>query len=146
MYPDVPPIAEPLPILIWPLFPLLAVPELNASSPLSPLKPAFADLITIAPLDDGKLSPLLINTDPPVSALVVPEMNSMSPPDPLFPSPTSIAIIPPVPPIASPVPNRSAPVLPLLEVPELKVRTPLTPLAPLFSDLIEIAPLVVKLP
>ena len=58
--PPLPLVAAPLPTEIDPLLPELDVPELNTSRPLTPVTPAFAVLIEIAPLVLDDPAPLLI--------------------------------------------------------------------------------------
>jgi hypothetical protein len=53
---------------------------------------------------------------------------------------------PPVPPEDAPDPIDTDPVVPELDVPELKLSRPLTPAAPAFAVLIVTAPLVVAVP
>jgi hypothetical protein len=55
-------------------------------------------------------------------------------------------IAPALPPVAAPVPIEIEPLVPELDVPELKTSTPLTPLSPLFAVRIVIAPLELALP
>jgi hypothetical protein len=55
-------------------------------------------------------------------------------------------ILPALPAVADPVPIEIDPVLPELDVPELKTSTPLTPKFPALAVLIVIAPLVLAMP
>ena len=64
--PAFPVVAAPEPIEIDPVEPELDVPELNTSTPLTPLSPALAVLIVIAPLVLEMPSPVLTPIAPPV--------------------------------------------------------------------------------
>jgi hypothetical protein len=68
--PPVPAVAAPLPIAIAPVLPELDVPELNVSAPLKPAVPAFAVRIVIAPLVVAVPSPVVIETEPPVTTVL----------------------------------------------------------------------------
>jgi len=52
--------------------PLLAVPELKMSKPLTPLVPAFAVRMLSEPLVVDDPEPLAMLTEPPVMTLLVP--------------------------------------------------------------------------
>jgi hypothetical protein len=56
-----------------------------------------------------------------------------------------ILIIPPLPAVAAPVPIEIDPVVPELDVPELKTSTPLVPSSPALTVLTVIAPLVLAM-
>jgi len=62
------------------------------------------------------------------------------------PLPTVTEIDPPRPAVAAPVPSQICPELPLLDEPELKIKTPETPFTPEFAVRKVIAPLVVAVP
>ena len=64
--PPLPPVAAPDPIEIEPLLPELDVPELNTSTPLTPVAPALALRIVIAPLLLVMPAPPTTPTAPPV--------------------------------------------------------------------------------
>ena len=64
--PALPVVAAPEPIEIEPVLPELDVPELKTSTPLTPLSPAFAVLIVMAPLVLAMPCPLLTPIAPPV--------------------------------------------------------------------------------
>ena len=64
------------------------------------------------------------------------------PPAPLRPLPTVMLIAPPLPPVAAADPIEMEPDDPELDVPELKIRVPLTPLAPALAVRMTTAPLV----
>ena len=64
--PPFPLVAAPEPIEIDPLLPELLVPELNTSTPLTPVAPAFALRIVIAPLLLVIPAPPTTPTAPPV--------------------------------------------------------------------------------
>jgi hypothetical protein len=55
-------------------------------------------------------------------------------------------IAPPLPPVAAPEPIDTEPLVPELDVPELKTSRPLTPFVPLFALRILRLPLVVDVP
>jgi len=57
-----------------------------------------------------------------------------------------MAIEPPRPPVAAPVPIATRPLFPPLEDPELKTKSPETPATPAFTLRIDTAPLVVAVP
>jgi hypothetical protein len=65
-----PPVAPPLPIEIDPLVPEDDVPELKLSTPLTPLAPAFALRMMIAPLVVAVPLPVVNATYPPVPKTV----------------------------------------------------------------------------
>jgi hypothetical protein len=52
------------------VLPELDVPELNVSAPLKPAVPAFAVRIEIAPLVVAVPSPVVIETEPPVTTVL----------------------------------------------------------------------------
>ena len=68
--PDFPPVAAPVPMEIEPELPELDVPELNTSTPLTPVAPAFALRIVIAPLELATPAPELTPTAPPVCTVL----------------------------------------------------------------------------
>jgi len=108
---------------------------LNINIPLTPLAPAFEVWINRFPLENVELDPLTIDTRPPDAKAatedeLVPARNTTSAPIPLFPEPTVRYNAPPRPDAAAPEPIIIAPLLPELEVPVLRTRTPLTPEAP----------------
>jgi hypothetical protein len=78
----------PLPTKIAPLTPELDVPVLSTSEPLEPELPAFEDMITILPLVDTLLYPLLMLTEPPLAEDEDPDDIDRMPPDPLSLEPT----------------------------------------------------------
>ena len=80
--PPLPLVAAPLPTEIDPLLPELDVPELNTNRPLTPVTPALAVLIEIAPLVVDEPAPLLTTMWPPVTALPVPDDKLNAPPWP----------------------------------------------------------------
>jgi len=57
-----------------PVFPLLLVPVLKKSAPLTPASPAFELRITTAPLLDAVPSPDEMRTAPPVSTVLRPAL------------------------------------------------------------------------
>jgi len=144
--PPRPPDEEPDPIYKPPLLPLLAVPELNTSNPLTPLVPAFDVRILNAPLLDLDPKPVAILKLPPVTSLLSPPYMLIPPPDPLDPLPTASKIDPPRPPEDDPDPMYRAPLLPRVAVPELNTSKPLTPLVPALLVRILTAPLLVDEP
>jgi hypothetical protein len=144
--PDRPSVAAPVPILRPPLLPLLLLPELNISMPLVPSSPAFIERMVIIPLLVAVPSPLPIPTAPPVFTVLRPANIWSEPPTLLVPLPTVNNIIPERPDVAAPVPTITAPVLPLLVLPELKTNIPLVPMSPAFMVLIVIMPLLVAVP
>ena len=68
--PPVPAVAAPDPIQTVPVVPELEVPELNVSAPLAPIVPAFAVRTTIRPLVVAVPSPVVIETEPPVTTVL----------------------------------------------------------------------------
>ena len=71
--PALPLVAAPVPMEIEPLLPELVVPELNTSTPLTPVAPALAVLMLIAPLLLAMPAPLLTPTAPPVWIVLWPD-------------------------------------------------------------------------
>merc|ERR1711995_93224 len=130
MAPALPPVAVPVPIEIAPDEPELAVPELNTSTPLTPLWPALDDTIVTAPLVLAMPWPLTTPTAPPVATVLSPDATVISPPAPLLPLPTVMLTAPDLPPVDAPDPIEIEPDVPELDVPELNTSTPLTPLSP----------------
>ncbi len=78
--PDRPPVDEPVPIHSAPLFPYLAVPELNDNFPLEPVAPEFAVDIDILPELVVVPSPLRTKTSPPEDGLLRPACRRKKPP------------------------------------------------------------------
>ena len=103
-----------------PLLPVLDVPELKTRRPLTPDVPAFAVRIVTDPLLVADPAPVVMLIRPPVSTELTPDMMPTRPPAPLLPLPTVRNSDPPVPDVAAPLPMYKAPLLPLLDVPELK--------------------------
>ena len=89
-----------------------------------------------------------MNRSPPVlpSAVLRPAAIVIVPPAPLLPLPTVMLTAPPVPPEDAADPIEIDPVVPELDVPELKLSRPLVPSTPAFADLMITAPLVVAMP
>ena len=96
-----------------PELPVLAVPVLKISMPLTPLVPELMDRIVMAPLDVDVPSPLLRLTAPPVCTVLRPAYACRDPPTPLVPLPADKEIRPARPVVAAPEPRISAPLLPL---------------------------------
>ena len=67
MSPDRPEAALPVDIRSCPELPLLVVPDVNESAPLTPLFPASEDCTTMLPLDFAVPAPLTNDTEPPVA-------------------------------------------------------------------------------
>lgn len=65
--PPLPPVEAPDPIEIEPVVPELEVPELNCRYPLTPLSPAFAVRMVMAPLLEAEPYPLRMTILPPVA-------------------------------------------------------------------------------
>ena len=96
--PPLPPVAEPLAMLIVPLSPLLVVPDANARLPLTPLAPALADRAPTSPLDVAEPLPLEMHSEPPDDPAPVPAVTQMAPPPPCdapLPVPPTISTTPP---------------------------------------------------
>jgi hypothetical protein len=129
-----------------PVVPELDVPELKTSTPLAPLSPALAVRMTTAPLDVAMPWPPTIPTAPPVRTVLSPDATVIAAPAPLLPLPTVMLMAPPLPPVAASEPMETDPVVPELEMPELKTSTPLTPAAPALAERIVTAPLDVAIP
>jgi hypothetical protein len=146
MAPPRPTVAAPVPIQIWPLFPLLELPEENTRTPETPASPAFVLRIVTAPLVDSVPSPLLKLNVPPVCTVLRPENTCMPPPAPLVPLPTDKSTVPPRPTVAAPDPKRIEPLLPLLELPDENTRDPLAPTSPAFALRIITMPLLEAVP
>jgi hypothetical protein len=72
--PPRPAVDAPEPIQIEPLFPLLLVPVLKKSAPLTPFSPVFKLRITTAPLDEAVPSPDMMRTAPPVKTVLRPPL------------------------------------------------------------------------
>jgi hypothetical protein len=74
----------------------------------------------------------VIDSWPPamLSTVVRPAISVSVPPAPLLPLPTATAMAPAVPPVAAADPTDTEPVLPELDVPELKTSRPLVPTTP----------------
>ena len=130
MAPARPPVAAPVPTVRLPLFPDTADPELNASDPLAPDVPPFAEPTTTAPLLVAVPSPAANVTLPPVLDVLRPAPKYAAPPDPLVPLPALTLTAPPRPPDAAPEPIEIPPPFPLLAEPELNASSPLAPDAP----------------
>jgi hypothetical protein len=129
-----------------PVFPLLLVPVLKKSAPLTPVSPEFKLRITTAPLDEAVPSPDMMRTAPPVRTVLRPPLIWTWPPVPLVPLPTLTTMAPARPNVATPVPRYMAPLLLDWAVPVLKKSAPLAPFAPPFVDRIFTSPLVVAVP
>jgi hypothetical protein len=86
--PPRPELADPVPNIMAPAFPLLEVPVLRTRRPLTPAVPAFAVCKRSSPLEVALLNPVVIDTRPPVESEVVPEERIRLPLGPLFPEPT----------------------------------------------------------
>jgi hypothetical protein len=84
----------------------------------------------------------VIDSWPPalLSTVVRPAVSVSVPPAPLSPLPTPTAMAPPAPPVAAADPIDTEPLVPELDVPELKTSRPLAPLTPAFTDRIANAP------
>jgi hypothetical protein len=82
MAPALPEVDAPVPIAMYPLFPLLEVPELKDNSPLGACFPEFGDLIVIDPLVALREYPLKSCTKPPVPGTESPAEEMESPPLP----------------------------------------------------------------
>jgi len=89
MAPVLPDADEPEPKRRDPLFPIVALPVLNNSTPLTPAIPAFDVDNTRLPLVDEAPKPVVIDIRPPVDRDDIPEDNDSSPPVPLPPKPTA---------------------------------------------------------
>ena len=90
----------------------------------------------MSPLDLLELEPLIITNRPPLAAFDEvddPADNTSSPPEPVSPVPTVTYTEPPLPPAADPDPIYKAPLLPILDVPELRITIPETPPVPAFA-------------
>ena len=132
--PPLPPVAAPLPIDTDPLVPDDVVPELKLNAPLTPLMPAFADLIVIAPLVVFVPALPVMVIAPPVLSVPTPEL-MLTPPPTVAPRPPESEAAPPVlelspavidasPPAAlvpEPTVIDTAPPLPPVEAPEAPV-------------------------
>jgi hypothetical protein len=143
MAPALPPIADQDPMDTEPELPQVDVPLLNLSIPLAPPSPEFAVRRTTAPLVLTWPPPPVIISAPPVFIVHEPAETVRSPPAPLLPLPTVILTAPDFPPVARPDPMLILPLVPELDVPELKTRTPAAPTSPELPVLIVMAPLVV---
>jgi hypothetical protein len=88
MLPPCPDEELPEPINIEPLLPLLEVPVLKITEPLTPSSPALDVRIDIIPLDVDDPYPLVIYWLPPDNADESPADITISPPIPLSPDPT----------------------------------------------------------
>ena len=102
---DVVPVADPVEKDIAPEEPLVAAPELNASSPDTPFVPAPIDLMTNDPLDLAVPDPVLIDIDPPVKSVLMPASEIIAPPLSPVAAPTEKRMYPEVPPTDAPVFN-----------------------------------------
>ena len=71
-----------------PLLPTLEVPVLKPNAPLTPLLPALAERMRIAPLVLAVPAPLRTVMAPPVAMLLSPAVILTPPPTPLLPRPT----------------------------------------------------------
>ena len=80
MAPPLPLVDAPEPIEMAPDEPELAVPELNESNPLTPLSPALAETMVIAPLVLAMPCPLATPTAPPVRTVLWPDATVIKPP------------------------------------------------------------------
>ena len=144
--PPRPKVAAALPMYRAPVLPLLEVPELITSRPLVPTPPAFAVRTVIEPLLVAGPSPLRKLIYPPVWTVLKPASTARPPPEPQVPPPTVISSEPPRPEVAAPLPMYKAPLLALIDVPELKTSRPLTPVLPEFAVRIVILPLLLAVP
>ena len=70
----------PLPIDIVPDGPPDDVPELNTKAPLTPVTPAFTDLIMMPPLDVAVPAPDSNVNAPPVIVVPAPPVSDIAPP------------------------------------------------------------------
>jgi hypothetical protein len=133
--PVVPVVAVPLPkpkdkaptmlTSLWPVTasmllpaPLVVLPTVKEINPPRPSVPAFADRIKTLPLLVAVPSPKPNDKAPPVFTVLPPAMAPMLPPAPLVLLPTVGEIDLPRPSMASPVPNHTAPMLPLDALPD----------------------------
>ena len=112
IFPPLPFVAPPVSIMILPLVPELAVPDLNINCPLVPSTPAFRVRKTIAPLEVGTLALAVRLIAPPVCASPVailatcvlwPDKRPILPASFSDPVPTDIKKLPAFPCAASPV-------------------------------------------
>ena len=129
-----------------PLVPLLVVPDIKASIPLTPFVPAFTVRTTNAPLVVAVPSPVATLIAPPVKGVESPPSIIISPPLLVEDVPTLTKISPPSPPVATPVEIAIDPDAPELVVPDLNANIPLLPAFPAFTDWNTITPLLVVLP
>ena len=118
---------------ILPEEPLLVVPLLKLISPLIPNVPASILLITIIPDVTTVAVPVCNDIAPPVLGTDKPDIILIDPPGrtpPAAPSELDIVILPATPTTAFPVLIAIFPESPLLVVPDLKYRVPLSPRVP----------------
>ena len=115
-----------------PLFPLLALPELNTSISLAPSKPALMLRMVTMPLLVAMPSPLAKLTAPPVSTVLRPANACSEPPAPLVPLPKAYGE----------QQNSTAPVTPVLPV----LALPEAPTSPALMLRMVIMPLLVVVP
>ena len=125
--------ASPLPIKILPEDPLLVVPDVKLSLPLTPDVPAFTVRTMNDPLDVSVPSPVVSDTAPPVNGVLSPAIAYTSPPVSVFDLPTDTRMSPPSPCVAAPVKIEIDPEPPLDAVPLEKYNEPLTPDVPAFT-------------
>lgn len=118
-----------------PAFPATTDPELNASCPLAPASPEFADETNSVPLLDAVPSPVLIRVRPPLDDVLRPASSDSMPPDPLVPLPGVMLAAPARPPVATPEPIHTVPLFPVLLDPELNdIHPPVPPVPALALD------------
>jgi len=91
-------------------------------------------------------NPLVSETAPPVFCVLSPLERVMRPPEPVLPELINMLTLPLVPDRAEPARTTMDPLLPLEEVPDLKLRLELVPTIPASGVCSENAPLLVDVP
>ena len=100
-------------------------------SPLTPDPPEFMVAMLMEADDVLVLAPVSMEINPPVNSWALPPKALMRPPaSSPFIFPTVSFTVPVEPWLLSPLENKRSPELPLLDVPEAKIKPPLTPTSP----------------
>ena len=113
-----------------PEVPLVAAPDENDSSPLTPLPPAFTDLMRIRPVDFCVDDPEDNDTVPPMFTALEPPFATTSPPVSVALRAATALMLPLRPFALFPEEKVILPDAPELDVPDVKRISPLTPLVP----------------
>jgi hypothetical protein len=116
-----------------PEFPDEDVPVISSNPPLTPELPALLVKTFTLPLDVAEPTPLSIEIEPPLATELNPAKAETEDPSPFAVVPPELrpmVIDPALPLTEAPEAMDSTPDEPLLVVPDLKVRDPLTPVVP----------------